>query len=320
MKVLVIQQRMGIGDMVIFLPYIHAISKKYDTAVTVLAKKNSRINELCEHDKYIKEIIFLDRNKSTLGRHDGLLGFFNLVKDIKEKKFDKVFIFNGSLRFKLLAKMSGIQSVYQYPLFRKKDNIVSSAKIFVEHYIKETVSTESRLIFNENQIKEAKKKYTFDKNFKHICFGFSASGPTKRWGTDKYIELARELKKIKPCKFYLAGGKKDEILFKKFLNSTIANDCILFKDISIKESIPIIKNCDIYVGNDTGWLHISAALNLKCLALFMDSPVLAYGKYSKNISIIVPEGETEITTTHGTLGEEKINFKEVLEKTIKLLN
>ena len=40
----------------------------------------------------------------------------------------------------------------------------------------------------------------------------------------------------------------------------------------------------------------------------MDSPVLAYGKYSKNISVIVPEGETEETTTHDTLGKDKISF------------
>ena len=46
------------------------------------------------------------------------------------------------------------------------------------------------------------------------------------------------------------------------------------------------------MGNDTGWLHISCALGLKCLALFCDSPVNAYGKYSKNIFVIVPDGET----------------------------
>ena len=40
-------------------------------------------------------------------------------------------------------------------------------------------------------------------------------------------------------------------------------------------------------GNDTGFMHISAALNLNTVALFMDSPVLAYGKYSKNINVIV---------------------------------
>ena len=39
MKVLVIQQRMGIGDMVIFLSYIHAISKKEGYPVSILVKE-----------------------------------------------------------------------------------------------------------------------------------------------------------------------------------------------------------------------------------------------------------------------------------------
>ena len=76
----------------------------------------------------------------------------------------------------------------------------------------------------------------------------------------------------------------------------------------------------MYIGNDTGWLHIASALNKKCVALFMDSPVLAYGKYSKNIFVIVPEGETEETTSHNTLGKERISFDKVLNKSLELLN
>ena len=34
MRILTVQSRMGIGDMVIFLPFIQAISKKFDTQVT----------------------------------------------------------------------------------------------------------------------------------------------------------------------------------------------------------------------------------------------------------------------------------------------
>ena len=52
----------------------------------------------------------------------------------------------------------------------------------------------------------------------------------------------------------------------------------------------------------------------------MNSPVQAYGKYSKNIEIIVPEGETEKTTTHDTLGKDKISFEKVFKKSIELLN
>ena len=319
MKVLVIQQRMGIGDMIIFLPYIHAISKKIQSKVSLLVKKNSKAEELCRDDEHIEEIISLDIDKNNSGKHNGLIGFFRLVKEIKEKKFDKIFIYNGSLRFLFLAKLAGIKSIYQYPLFLRKDNIVQTAKNFTEKFTENNISTQPSLHLDQNKITIIKNKYKFDKNFKHICIGFSASGPTKRWSIEKYIKLAENINKKMPCKFYLAGGQNDEELFKKFFNSPLANNCISFKDLSIAETLPIIKNCNIYIGNDTGWLHIASALNKKCLALFMDSPVLAYGKYSKNIYVIVPEGETEKTTTHKTLGASKISFEKVLNKSLEFL-
>ena len=320
MKVLVVQQRMGIGDMVIFLPYVHAISKKFQSQVSLLVKKNSKAEQLCQNDQHIEEIIYLDRNKNNSGRHDGWLGFFRLLKDIKEKKIDKIFIFNGSLRFLLLSKLCGIKSISQYPLFTRKNNIVLTAKNFTEKFIETSISTLPTIHLDEEVVKRVKEKYNFNKNYKHICIGFSASGITKRWYIENYIKLAEEINNKIPCKFYLAGGRNDYDLFEKFLNSSIANNCISFRDLSIQETLPIIKNCNIYIGNDTGWLHISSALNKKCLALFMDSPAQAYGTYSKNISLIVPEGETIETTKHDTLGKEEISFEKVLNKSLELLN
>ena len=170
----------------------------------------------------------------------------------------------------------------------------------------------------ENKIEEGKKKKL--DTYKHICLGFSASGATKRWDVENYINLCKKLNQNFPCKFYLAGGTQDQNLINLILKSEIGPQCLSFSNLKIKETIPIIKNCDLYIGNDTGWLHISVALGLKCLALFMDSPVMAYGKYSKNIFVIVPEGETEKTTKHNTLGKNRISFDKVYEKALKLLN
>ena len=318
MKVLVIQPKIGMGDMVIYLPYIHAISKKYQKPVSILVKENSRASQLLAEDKHIKEIIKLDRTKNNSGLHDGLSGIFKLSRDLKLKKFDKVFIFNSSLRYLLISKIAGIKNISQYPLFRKKDNIVTSAKIFTENELGEIVSTQPELIVNDNKVNKAKQK--FSKEFKHICLGISASGPTKRWDIKNFIKLCIDINARTPSKFYIAAGNNDKDLIDQFLNSELSNNCISFKDLKISETLPIIKNCNIYIGNDTGWLHISSALGVKCLALFMDSPVQAYGKYSKNIEIIVPEGETEETTTHDTLGADKISFEKVFNKTIKLIS
>ena len=207
MKILIIQQRYGIGDMVIFLPYIHAISKKYNTKISLLAKDTSKSKQIMEEDRHIDEIITLDSEK------DGLNGIFKLSNELKKRSFDKVFIFNSSLRYYLVAKLSGIKSIYQYPLFRSKDNIVHSAKIFTENITGNIVSTEPNL-----KIKSTIDN--FNKDFKHICLGISASGPTKRWDINNYIKLCEELSKMKKCKFYVAGGKNDiELILESVVNT-----------------------------------------------------------------------------------------------------
>ena len=318
MKVLVIQPKIGMGDMVIYLPYIHAISKKYRTPVSILVKENTRADQLLSEDKHIREIILLNRTKNNSGIHDGLSGFFKLSEELKLKKFDKVFIFNSSIRYLLISKLAGIKNISQYPLFRKKDNIVTSAKIFTENELGEIVSTQPRLNINEDKVNNIKQR--FSKDFKHICVGISASGHTKRWDIKNFVKLCISINAKTPSKFYLAAGNNDKSLIDQLINSEIGKNCESFQNLKIKDTLPIIKNCNLYVGNDTGWLHISSALNIKCLALFMDSPVQAYGKYSKNISVIVPEGETEETTIHDTLGADKISFEKVLYKSLELLD
>ena len=321
MKVLVIQQRMGIGDMVILLSYIRAIAKKEDCPVSILVKESTRANEFLNQDKSIEKIIFLDRKKNHQGEHDGISGFFKLAKKLKNEKYEKVYILNSSLRYALLARFANIKNIIQYPLFKKKgQNIFETAKKFTENIIGGAVSTQPKIFLNDKSIRDAKEKYLFSKKFKHICVGLSASGPTKRWDIDRFISTFEKIAKIYPCKFYLAGGENDKKLIDVFIGSSLGKDAISFEKMPIGETVPIIANCDLYVGNDTGWLHLSCALGLKCLALFMDSPVLAYGKYSKNIISIIPMGETEETTTHNTNGKNRINVDQVFQKIKEILN
>ena len=118
MKVLILINKVGLGDCIIHINYIHEISKKYGKPVSILAKENTRAKDLFLDDPHIDEVIILDRLNDNSGNHDGLSGFFKLARDIKEKKFDKVFIFNSSIRYFLICKFAGIKKIAQYPLFK----------------------------------------------------------------------------------------------------------------------------------------------------------------------------------------------------------
>ena len=307
MKILCINARKGIGDQVLFTSYIQAISKKFKTPVSLLAKDNSRAKDLFAEDNHINEIIILGKEM------DGVGGMLKLTKDLKKRNFDKIFIFNSSLRYNLIARLAGIKSINQYPLFKSKDNIVLSAKIFTEDIINKVVSTEPNLIIK-------KTNNNLDKNFKHLCLGVSASGPTKRWDINNYIKLAEKINDKIKCKFYIAGGKNDIDLINKFKNSNVGKNSFSFEKMTIKESLQIISDCDLYIGNDTGWAHISVALKVKALTIFCDSPVAAYGSYSSKMITVEPEGVLKGATTHDTLGKDKISFDEVYNKSIQMLN
>ena len=313
MKVLVIQTRYGIGDMLIFLPYLRAISQKTGVKVSMLAKESSKANDLFKDENFLDEIIKLDDT------NDKILGFSKLTKEIKNKNFDKVFIFNGSIRYRLLAIFSGIREIYQYPFFISKDVIFQTAKVFTENYVNKVISSKPKLNLNSKTIDEAKNKFNITSEVKNVVLGISASGPTKRWGINNYIDLAIKLNKIQNCKFFIAASKYDMELINKLKNSGIGKNCFSLENLSIKEMLPIIKNCDLYIGNDTGFMHISSALGIKSIGIFTDSPAYSYSGYSDNIIAIVPIGETLESTTHDTLGKDKISFEEVFEKTKKYL-
>ena len=320
MKIICIQQRPGIGDLILFSGFMRSIASKYNCPVSILIKTNTKADQILKNDKDFDQIIFLDRNADKTGSHDGL-GFFHLVSEIRKHKFDKAFIFNSSLRYRLLAILSGIKEIHQYTLGLKKDNVINSAKKLTEKVLGEQVSTEPIINVDQDLVDTAKTKYNISKENKNIVLGISASGEDKRWFIDRFISTSEKLNRLKPCKFYLAAGKNDKHLIDKIMNSSIGKNCISFENLTIGETLPIIKNCDGYLGNDTSFLHLSCALGLRCVAIFFSSPVLSYGTYSKNIACVIPKGESMKSTVHDlALGKERISVEDVYNKAKQILN
>ena len=103
MKILVIQNRMGIGDMIMFLPFIKAISNYYGEQVSLMVKKSTKASEYLNEEKYIKEIIYLERSEVEK-RHAGVKGFFNLIKILKIKNLIKFLFLILRLDFIWLLK------------------------------------------------------------------------------------------------------------------------------------------------------------------------------------------------------------------------
>ncbi len=320
MKILAIQNRMGIGDTVIFLPFIKAISKKFNSPVSLLVKENSKANEFLNYTDYIDNIIYLKRDNKKNERHDGILGFFKIINDIKKYNFEKVFIFNSSLRFNLIARLAGIKEINQYPLFEKqKQHITKPAKKLIKDKLDIEANDNPEIQLENNTIYQSMIKYKISKDDINILLGIGGSGPTKRIPSSTFLKVMEKIEKQNKCKFFLATGKNEEEqkILSEIYNSSFKEKCYPLDNLTIAETLPIIKNCNISICNDTGFAHLSSALGVKTITLMADTPLI-YGSYSSNMHPIIPDGET--TVTHDTLGKDKINPEKIFNKFVSLIN
>ena len=321
MKILVVQNKMGIGDMVIYLPFIDAISKKFNTPVSILAKQSSKAEQFLRDNKNIEKIIILEQGNNLKGaRHQGFGGFINLAKELREHNFDKIFIFNSSLRFYLVAKFAGIKNIYQYPLLTKKNqHIIDAAKKFINKKLNLIVKDDPKIIINDQSVQHVKLKFKINNDQKNILLGIGGSGPTKRIPAITFIKLIRLISNAYKCRFFLTTGKnkEEQEILKEILNTEFKDKCIPLDDLSIRETLPIIKNCDISICNDSSFSHLSSGLGIKTIVLMADTPLI-YGNYSSRMYPIIPDGEN--TVTHNTLGKEKINPDKIFDQLKKILN
>jgi len=319
MKILAIQNRMGIGDMVIFLPFIEAISKKFNSPISILVKENSKASEYLKKNKYIEKILILERGNNN-SHHDGIIGSFNLANDLKKYSFEKVFIFNSSLRFRLICKVAGVKEIFQYPLFNKKQqHLIKTAQSFIKKELDMDIDSNPKIELESSLIENAKKKYNINSNQVNILLGIGGSGPTKRIPAYKFLNFMKMSIKENDCKFFLATGTNEEeqTILNEILNSEFKERCIPLDKIKIKETLPIIKNCTIAVCNDSSFSHLSAALDIPTIVLLSDTPLM-YGNYSPNMYSVIPDGEE--TVTHNTLGKERINPEKIFKIFKEILN
>ena len=321
MRILAVQNRMGIGDMVIFLPYIDAITKKFGVPVSILVKESTKAPQILSENLNIDKIIILDRdNKIKNGRHDGIFGSYNLIKDLKKYNFDKVFIFNSSFRFNLITRIAGIKDIYQYPLFEKKNqHITNTAKEFIKKKLDLDVIGDPKILINNKSIQDIKLKYKINKDEKNILLGIGGSGPSNRIPAKTFINFINLVTQKYKSKFFLATGKNEEeqkILY-DIINSEHKDKCYALDDLSLLEILPIIKNCDVSICNDSSFSHLSSGMSINTIVLMADTPLL-YGNYSSKMFPIIPDGET--TVTHDTLGKDRISSKKIFDQFNKILN
>jgi lipopolysaccharide heptosyltransferase II len=123
------------------------------------------------------------------------------------------------------------------------------------------------------EIEAVKQKFGLA-DFRKPIFGLNPGaeyGPAKRWPVDRFITAACEIQRRTDCTWILFGGKSDAQLAAQIqtgmqnLKYEILN---LAGKTSLRELMSLLKLCRVLLTNDTGPMHVAAALGTPVVVPF----------------------------------------------------
>jgi lipopolysaccharide heptosyltransferase II len=149
-----------------------------------------------------------------------------------------------------------------------------------------------QLFVTPEEVEAAKKKFGLEKIAQPV-FGLNPGaeyGPAKRWPVEKFISAAREIQRQTNCVWLLFGAKGDlqlcEQIESETQNSKLKTQNFCGKT-SLRELMSLLKFCRVLLTNDTGPMHVAAALGTPVVVPFgSTSPELTGPIFSGNAIIL----------------------------------
>ena len=112
-----------------------------------------------------------------------------------------------------------------------------------------------------------------------------AGGPMllKRWASERFVELIKRLLQDYAVKVFLVGGKDEYELAESILDG-VGDDCVinLAGKMTLAELAYLLKQADLFIGNDSGPMHIASACGTNVVGLYGPTNPERFGPYGRN--------------------------------------
>jgi len=149
-----------------------------------------------------------------------------------------------------------------------------------------------QLFVTPKEIEAAKKKFGLEKIAQPV-FGLNPGaeyGPAKRWPVERFIAAVNEIQKKPNCAWILFGGKNDLPITNQIESAVRSPQSAIFNlagKTSLRELMSLLKICRVLLTNDTGPMHVAAALEIPVIAIFgSTSPELTGPIFSSESKIL----------------------------------
>jgi lipopolysaccharide heptosyltransferase II len=292
-----------VGDGVMSLPALEALRERYPSAEIVLVAK-PWVADLYLHHPAVNRMIAYD----PAGEHRGPRGFRKLVDEIRAERFDMAVLFQNAFHAAWMAWRSHIPVRIGYGLEGRGILLTDSVPVpSPAHYghqsnyylqllfragLVEGVSPVEQISLNlENSERTwaANHLKTLGLGGPRFLVGLTpgaAFGPAKRWLPDRYASLADRLIGALNADVLIFGSRSEKPLAEEIARDMSHTPVILAGTTTLRQLMALLAQCRLVITNDSGPMHLAAALGLPVVAIFGSTDATATGPVSPLARIV----------------------------------
>lgn len=300
-KNILIVKLSAIGDVIHALPVAHALKQTYPNArITWVVEKPAY--DLLTNNSDIDEIIIFDKTKfkSLAGL---LTNGYTFGQELKSRKFDLAIDLQGLFKSAAISFLSGAPKRLVYCNAREQSHLVGQRicgeyeqghvvdryldvarhlgckidEVLFPIYIAEIEVQKAKAIANHAGLK-------LDNPYVVLAPG--TNWQSKCWPPAHYAKLADKLydENIIPV---IIGGPNDQRLAQEIIANTKIPPIDLTGKTSMKQLAYIIKKSQVFVGGDTGPMHLAVAVGTKVVTMFGPTDPERNGPYGNEHKVLL---------------------------------
>ena len=270
MKILIISSNL-IGDTILSTGVINYFMKKYQQAkFTFIIGPTA--GQIYQNFPNLDKIISIKKQKFNYH-------WFKIYRNCCKTKWDIIIDLRSSfLSFFLSHKKKFI--------FKKDKNLHH-----LDQFKKFFKINNSELIIYNNKFELDKVEAKLDKNRKYVIIFPGGNWKPKIWPSEYYNMLIRLLyKNYRNINFIFVGSLAEEKKYLDKISKYIPKDKFInLMGETLTQTSSYMKKSHLFIGNDSGLMHLSVASNLKTVCLFGPTDDRIYGHKNENCFIIRTE-------------------------------
>ncbi len=290
----------GIGNLILLTPALRALRHHFPKSKITLLAGEPNIDDVIAADSLIDALIFFDKNKTN-----NFFDILHFIKAMRQEHFDLALVASSmnTLKASFATFLMGIPQrigenikgkgffyTHKIPFDNKThelDGMINLVK-FIGCDVENTLPKIS--LFDEDE--EMAGKFLAKNGLRKgerligIHTGCGEKQTFKRWNKERFAKVADTLIKKFHVKIVLTGGVQETDLVQEIIGLMKEQAINASGKLTIRQTAAVIKQCQLFISNDSGLAHVAAAVDTPLIVLFGNTEAWRIAPRGKSVHII----------------------------------